>query len=155
MYAPPIPIVVDVVPPEIAPGGDLLLSEDIVEGVCIVDHFVFPSALTAASDDLALSIFVDEPRIVAVGEVEQGGVEIDVVVDVIADEVGELIATAQGDDGVADVGMSEVEVHGMVGAEATTSGENVAAPSHIVDEWNDLVDDVCVVGVVSEGALGG
>ena len=72
MYAPPIPIVVDVVPPKIAPSGDLLLPEDVVEGVCIVDHFVFPSALTAASDDLALSVFIDEPRIVAIGEVEEG-----------------------------------------------------------------------------------
>ena len=56
MYAPPIPIVVDVVPPKIAPSGDLLLPEDVVEGVCIVDHFVFPSALTATCDDIAIFI---------------------------------------------------------------------------------------------------
>lgn len=146
---------VDVVPPEIAPSGDLLLSEDFVEGVGVVDHFVFPSALTAAGDDLSLTVSVEVPGVVAVGKIEQRRIEIDVIVDVIADEVDEPVTAAKSDDGVADVGVAKIEVHGVVGAETTPGSEDIASSGHIVDEGNDFIADIRVVGVVPMGSVGG
>lgn len=94
LTAPPIPIVVDVVSPEIAPSGDLFFGKDASEFAGIVDHFVLPSSLTATGDDLAMAVFVEVPRIATVWEIEKRRIEIDVIVNVVADKVGELVATA-------------------------------------------------------------
>jgi len=93
--APPGPVVIDVMSPEIAPSGDAFLFEDGFELGGVGDHFVFPGALTAAGDNAGLAVFVEEPGIVAVGEEVERGVEIDVFVHVVADEEAAAVCAAE------------------------------------------------------------
>ena len=51
-------------------------------------HLIFPGALPGADDDLAAAVFLEVPRVVQVGQVIQGGIEIDILVHIIADEHG-------------------------------------------------------------------
>ena len=60
---PPGPVVVDVAPPDIDPGRDLLGFEDVVELAGVFQEGVFPGALPHADHDSTLAELVQVPGI--------------------------------------------------------------------------------------------
>ena len=59
----PIPVVVDVLAPEIRPVGNALGVEDAVELVRIPEHLVLPGALAHAEDDVTAAVKL-HPRVI-------------------------------------------------------------------------------------------
>ena len=67
---------IHVVAPEIDPGGDVLIQEDMLQAAGIFLGLVFPGALAHTNDDAALAVPVQKPGVVHAGQVVHRGVEI-------------------------------------------------------------------------------
>jgi len=55
LFAPPGPVVVHVIPPEIHPGGILLRFQDIPHHPCVCHHILFPGSLSGVNDNVSPS----------------------------------------------------------------------------------------------------
>ena len=148
---------IDIASPDIDPGRDILFLQDRFECLRIGQHFTFKGSLSNGNDDPALAVLVQVPRIVHVWQIGQRCVEIDILIHVIADEVTELIQTAERDDGIEYIGMTKEEVGGMISPHADACCQKLllGIPAVTAHEGDNFVDDVAVVILVAAGAVGG
>ena len=109
LLIPPVPVVVDIVAPQVYPDGDVLGLKNALEipgGVRLL-----PGALTAADDRFLVAEQLHVGMVLReVGHVIHGGVHVDQLVHVIAKAVGRRVDAAEGQTAAEDVRAAEIQV---------------------------------------------
>jgi len=73
---------------------------------------------------------------------------------VITEEITDIIQTAQGDDGIENIRMAQIEVQAVVAAHAAAGRKHRALITGLVlDVRNEFVDDITVITFVHVGAV--
>jgi len=152
--APPFPVVVDIFAPEVDPGGDVLEAQRFFDFAGVFDADFFPVALAGGDDDVAGTVFVEEPAVVQIPQIIDRRILVDVTVVVITEEITDIIKAAQGNDCIESIRMAQVEVQAVVAAHAA-AGRNHRSliTGLILDVRNKFVDDITVITFVHVGAV--
>ena len=145
---------VDVFTPEIDPGGDALEAQRFFYFARVFDADFFPVTLAGGDNDVAGTIFVQEPAVVQIPQVVDRRIFIDVAVVVIPKEITHVIQTAQCNDGIKSIRMAQVKVQAVVAAHAA-AGRNHRSliTGLILDVRHQFLDDVAVIAFVHVGAV--
>ena len=72
LFKPPGPVVIDIVSPNVNPGGDTGALKNCFQGAGILKSFFIPGALPDTDHDRAPPVFFQQPGIVQAGEIGDG-----------------------------------------------------------------------------------
>ena len=128
------------------------------------DAVVFEEDVSFADDEDDLHTFElgDDSGVGEVGDKETRHVEVDILVAVAIEEVlevgewgGEVIAAAEANHFVEEVGVFEGEVGGVIGAEAAAGGDEGRVRVFLLYEGYDLVEYIPFILKIAEDAFSG
>jgi len=144
--------VAGVVAPDVEAARYVFVAEDLREVFVVAAAHVF----VAGGEDVGVVlVLVEEPGVGEVGQIVGGDVVVAVVVVVAVEEAGWIEGSAEGEDGVEDVGVAEGDVGGVIAAEAAADGGEVGEIVGFADEGEDLLHDVLLVLDVAGNAPAG
>jgi hypothetical protein len=145
--------------PKVQRVPDGLTPEGVVQGLVVLEEDVF---LADDEDDLEGFEFLDELGVMEVGDILAGHVVVDILVAEAVEEIvkmlkgdGEVIAAAEADDLMEEMGIFEGEVGGVPGAEAATCGNGGGAGVFVLNEAENFGQDIFFILEVPEDPFSG
>ena len=159
LFIPPWPVVVDVMAPDVDPGGNGLGPADRLKTAGIFQGLFIPGALADADHDRPPPVLLKKPRFNETSEVGQGGIKVyRWNIGSSQAELGaiETIEAAAADNSGKEAGMLEIKIDRMISPHAAAVGHrpDFRGSAMVADKGHHLSGHITIIVLVAAVAVG-